>query len=147
MFSIQILFDYFCISQYALSFSVLFLLKFIFQDFRLTPARSQPINSNIARALTSFSKNRPSGSQNTTPTHSQPSSPMRKESSPFSFTSESKSAFRKIKRESVCNQKINKLISERSQVCIYNDYQEKASLIYICYIICYYYIYKFKELL
>ncbi|KAJ8924577.1 hypothetical protein NQ315_000726 [Exocentrus adspersus] len=83
------------------------------RDFR--SARSQPLNANFARALTSFSKTR-SGSQNTTPTHSQPSSPMRKEHSPFSFSSESKSAFRKIKREIVSSQKLNKLILERAQI-------------------------------
>ncbi|KAJ8943931.1 hypothetical protein NQ314_009595 [Rhamnusium bicolor] len=88
------------------------------RDFRTIHTRSQPLNSNIARALTSFNKSRSSGSQTTTPTHSQPSSPMRKEISPFNFSSESKSgsAFVKPKRDSVSNQKLTKLILERSQV-------------------------------
>ncbi|KAJ8957088.1 hypothetical protein NQ318_007302 [Aromia moschata] len=90
------------------------------RDYRVIPSRSQPSNSNIARTLTSSfsSKTRPSGSQTATPTHSQPSSPMRKEFSQFTFSPDNKSssAFTKTKRESISNQKITKLATERSQI-------------------------------
>ncbi|XP_044767180.1 hamartin isoform X1 [Coccinella septempunctata] len=71
--------------------------------------RSPHVGSSVVRGLTSFAKNR---SANTTPTHSQPSSPMRKEVSPFHFPSSSSGA---VKRESFINQKLQKLLYERSQ--------------------------------
>ncbi|CAH1170194.1 unnamed protein product [Phaedon cochleariae] len=91
------------------------------RGYRAIPARSQPLNSNIVRALTTFNtKPRPSGSLSSTPTHSQPSSPMRKDfsSSAFSYSSEHKAGygFGGAKPETRTNQKINKLILDRAQI-------------------------------
>ncbi|XP_057651487.1 hamartin isoform X1 [Diorhabda carinulata] len=60
------------------------------RDYRTISNRSQPLNSNIARALTSFTSKTRSGSVSSTPSQSQPSSPMHKESSPFNFSTEIK---------------------------------------------------------
>ncbi|KAK9882395.1 hypothetical protein WA026_020917 [Henosepilachna vigintioctopunctata] len=71
--------------------------------------RSPRVGSSVIRGLTSFSKNR---SANTTPTHSQPSSPMRKDaSSPFNFPSSSAA----MKKDSLTTQRLQKMLSERSQ--------------------------------
>lgn len=93
-------------------------------------ARSQHLNSNIARALTSFNiQKRASVSLTTTPTHSQPSSPMRKEIFAFSFSSESRSgpAVSSSRHESCTKNKILKLMLDRSQVCIIKEIMRKES--------------------
>lgn len=81
--------------------------------------RSPHVGSSVVRGLTSFPKNR---SANTTPTHSQPSSPMRKEVSPFHFPSSGSGA---VKRDSFINQKLQKLLYERSQSV--EAYMEQSS--------------------
>jgi len=69
--------------------------------------RHPPVNSSVARALTSFSGPKWTGvtSGSATPTQSQPSSPMKKELSPFRFPAEgsssSKSAFERPRRDSI----------------------------------------------
>ncbi|KAL3284794.1 hypothetical protein HHI36_018935 [Cryptolaemus montrouzieri] len=72
--------------------------------------RSPHVGSSVVRGLTSFTRNR---SANTTPTHSQPSSPMRKDvTSPFHFPSSSSGV---AKKDSLTNQRLQKLLYERSQ--------------------------------
>jgi hypothetical protein len=94
--------------------------------------RHPPVNSSVARALTSFSSSKWAGvtSGSSTPTHSQPSSPMKKELSPFRFPAEgsssSKSAFERPRRDSIASaferrdslssQKIQRLQQDRIQV-------------------------------
>lgn len=103
--------------------------------------RHPPVNSGVARALTSFSSSKWGGmtSGSSTPTQSQPSSPMKKEPSPFRFPPEgsnsSKSAFEQPQRDSVpstferrdslFSQKIQRMQQDRIQVtgllCKIND--------------------------
>uniref|UniRef100_A0A6P7F9D8 Hamartin n=1 Tax=Diabrotica virgifera virgifera TaxID=50390 RepID=A0A6P7F9D8_DIAVI len=79
------------------------------RDYRALSNRSQPLNSNIARALTTFTSKTRSGSVSTTPSHSQPSSPMHKEpSSPFSFPTD-------MKHEPI-RHKVSKLKLDRFQI-------------------------------
>lgn len=84
-------------------------------DVRLTP-RPQPINSNVARALTSFtSKSRLPTSLTTTPTHSQPSSPMRKDFTQFNFPQTTVAQHQQQQKESLTNQKLQLLMRDRSE--------------------------------
>lgn len=94
--------------------------------------RHPPVNSGVARALTSFSSSKWTGvtSGGSTPTQSQPSSPMKKEPSPFRFppegSSSSKSAFEQPhrdsipsafeRRDSLFSQKIQRMQQDRMQV-------------------------------
>ncbi|XP_060535653.1 hamartin isoform X1 [Cylas formicarius] len=101
------------------------------RDFRSTPSsliHHHPLTpkSNAARALTGFRSGSISLSM-VSPTHSQPSSPMRKEPSPFTYPTVegdvsrvpganiSPSAFVKSGAGSFSNQKMVKLIQERLQ--------------------------------
>lgn len=94
--------------------------------------RHPPVNSGVARALTSFSSSKWAGvtSGSSTPAQSQPSSPMKKEPSPFRFPPEgsnsSKSAFEQPqrdsmpsafeRRDSLFSQKIQRIQQDRIQV-------------------------------
>ncbi|XP_023715009.1 hamartin isoform X2 [Cryptotermes secundus] len=94
--------------------------------------RHPPVNSSVARALTSFSSSKWAGvtSGSSTPAQSQPSSPMKKEPSPFRFPPEgsnsSKSAFEQPqrdsmpsafeRRDSLFSQKIQRIQQDRIQV-------------------------------
>lgn len=65
-------------------------------------------------------RNLSGGSTSSTPSHSQPSSPMRKESSPFSFFSErTTSAFALPKKDSYPLKKLQQLEQERNRVGIF----------------------------
>ncbi|XP_019873494.1 hamartin isoform X2 [Aethina tumida] len=81
------------------------------RDFHLTPGRNPPLNSTAVRALTNFKA--PGGSSlHTTPTHSQPSSPMRKDvvASAFNFPES------RLKRDQVmpvAAQKLSRLTQDR----------------------------------
>ncbi|KAJ9597282.1 hypothetical protein L9F63_011853, partial [Diploptera punctata] len=94
--------------------------------------RVPQLNSSVARALNSFGSSKWGGvtSGSSTPTQSQPSSPMKKEPSPFRFPSEgsnsSKSAFEQPRRDSIpsaferrdslFSQKIQRVQQDRIQV-------------------------------
>lgn len=109
--------------------------------------RHPPVNSSVARALTSFSSSKWAGvtSGSSTPTHSQPSSPMKKELSPFRFPAEgsssSKSAFERPRRDSIPSaferrdslsaQKIQRLQQDRIQV-IESLASDKQSALNVC---------------
>lgn len=85
------------------------------KDLRHVP-RVTPINSSVVRALNTFSTTerprfRQAGS-GTTPCHSEPSSPMKKEPSPFIFPGDSSSAF----HQPIFFKKMDRMISERTQV-------------------------------
>lgn len=89
------------------------------QDIRT--AGAYPSSSRVAKALNTFApRNWSVGSGTTTPTHSQPSSPMRKEASPFNFPSDGRpaSAFSLPKRDLYATQKLQRLIQDRNQVRI-----------------------------
>ncbi|PSN42592.1 hypothetical protein C0J52_08706 [Blattella germanica] len=95
-------------------------------------ARVPQLNSSVARALNSFSSSKWGGvtSGSSTPTQSQPSSPMKKEPSPFRFppdgSNSSKSAFEQPRRDSLhsilerrdslFSQKIQRVHQDRIQV-------------------------------
>ncbi|KAF5278927.1 hypothetical protein FQR65_LT15486 [Abscondita terminalis] len=81
------------------------------------------------RALTNLGpRNWSIGSTTSTPSHSQPSSPMRKESSPFSFVGEARtSAFGIPKKEPYTAQKIQRLVQDRAHV-MENDLSSIRSL-------------------
>lgn len=94
--------------------------------------RVPQLNSSVVRALNSFSSSKWGGvtSGSSTPNQSQPSSPMKKEPSPFRFPSESnnssKSAFEQPRRDSIpstlerrdslFSQKIQRVHQDRIQV-------------------------------
>ncbi|XP_018331114.1 hamartin isoform X2 [Agrilus planipennis] len=83
------------------------------KDVRMRHTASLPQNSNVVRALNSFgTKTRSMGSSSTTPSHSQPSSPMRKETSPFNFDGRH-SAFGHPKKDHAV-MKVQKLMHERN---------------------------------
>lgn len=88
--------------------------------------------SNASRAITSFGKTWSSQSGLGTPSNSQPSSPMRKDSTPFTFpVFEAKphsSAFGYPKKDSSSAQKIQKLLQERDRIQISSD-DKKVSLV------------------
>ncbi|XP_069705375.1 hamartin isoform X3 [Periplaneta americana] len=109
--------------------------------------RQPPVNSSVARALGSFSGSKWTGvtSGSSTPTQSQPSSPMKKEPSPFRFPPEgssnsSKSAFDQPRRDSIpsaferrdslFSQKIQRVHQDRIQVSesLGSDKQSAQSL-------------------
>ncbi|KAB0797056.1 hypothetical protein PPYR_11117 [Photinus pyralis] len=75
-----------------------------------------PHASTAVRALSNLgSRNWSIGSTSSTPGHSQPSSPMRKDVSPFSFPTETRlSAFGVPKKETYTSQKIQKLVQDRA---------------------------------
>ncbi|KAI4469373.1 hamartin [Holotrichia oblita] len=78
--------------------------------------RVPPANSTIARAHTFAARVKPLNSGHNTPINSQPSSPMRKEVSPFNFQDipRHSSNFGNVKREPV--NRLQKLIQDRSQL-------------------------------
>lgn len=88
--------------------------------------RQVPQSSMAARALTSFnSRSRQSASGFVTPTNSQPSSPMRKDPSPFSFPpTDGKhcSAFGNPKRENLTSQKVQRMLQDRNQQVSENNF-------------------------
>ncbi|XP_054274204.1 hamartin [Macrosteles quadrilineatus] len=73
--------------------------------------RAPPSNSNVPRALNTITSS---------PSHSQPSSPMKKELSPFRFPSNSEtSAFHQphdLRRDSLLSQKMQRIVSDRNQL-------------------------------
>lgn len=90
--------------------------------------RGPPPSSNIARALNTFGSGsgglgngkRGTTSGSTTPTHSQPSSPMKKEASPFRFppsAAEPSQLPTDQRRDSLFSQKMQRICLERTQVC------------------------------
>lgn len=109
--------------------------------------RHPPVNSSVARALTTFSSTKWAGvtSGSATPTQSQPSSPMKKELSPFRFPAEgsssSKSAFERPRRDSIPSaferrdslsaQLIQRLQQDRIQV-IESLGSDKQSALNVC---------------
>jgi len=92
---------------YLLKCCKIFLYSYVFMKDTRHLGRHPPVNSSVARALTSFSGPKWTGvtSGSATPTQSQPSSPMKKELSPFRFPAEgsssSKSAFERPRRDSI----------------------------------------------
>lgn len=110
----------------------IFLYNCVFMKDIRHLGRHPPVNSSVARALTSFSSSKWAGvtSGSSTPTQSQPSSPMKKEPSPFRFPPEgsnsSKSAFEQPqrdsmpsafeRRDSLFSQKIQRMQQDRIQV-------------------------------
>ncbi|GLV45534.1 Tsc1 [Carabus blaptoides fortunei] len=100
------------------------------KDPRMMTDRSlPPVTSNVARALTTLNSTKWSSlgaSTGSTPSHSQPSSPMRKEPSPFRFPTEGsafetqqQSSHRKeilTATQSKVNQKLFRIMQERTQV-------------------------------
>nr|XP_018900314.1 PREDICTED: hamartin isoform X1 [Bemisia tabaci]XP_018900315.1 PREDICTED: hamartin isoform X1 [Bemisia tabaci]XP_018900316.1 PREDICTED: hamartin isoform X1 [Bemisia tabaci] len=94
------------------------------KDLRHVP-RVTPINSSVVRALNTFSTTerprfRQAGS-GTTPCHSEPSSPMKKEPSPFIFPGDSSSAF----HQPIFFKKMDRMISERTQAIAETDDLQK----------------------
>lgn len=87
------------------------------KDIRGTRSQVLP-TATAVRALTNIgTRNWSIGSTTSTPGHSQPSSPMRKESSPFNFSGESRaSAFGVPKKEPYTMQKIQRLVQDRMHV-------------------------------
>ncbi|XP_049814163.1 hamartin [Schistocerca nitens] len=94
------------------------------KDVRHLVGRTPPANSNVVRALNPHGSARwqSLASNNTTPSQSQPSSPMRKETSPFRFPSDSVSENRDIisssyeHRNTIFSQKlISRIHQERMQ--------------------------------
>ncbi|XP_047115716.1 hamartin [Schistocerca piceifrons] len=94
------------------------------KDVRHLVGRTPPANSNVVRALNPHGSARwqSLASNNTTPSQSQPSSPMRKETSPFRFPSDSISENRDIisssyeHRNTIFSQKlISRIHQERMQ--------------------------------
>ncbi|KAK5642961.1 hypothetical protein RI129_009128 [Pyrocoelia pectoralis] len=86
------------------------------QDIRAS--RSQLSHTSAVRALSNLgTRNWSIGSTSSTPGHSQPSSPMRKDASPFNFPTEARlSAFGIPKKETYTLQKIQKLVQDRAHV-------------------------------
>lgn len=89
--------------------------------------RAPPTNSSVVRALNSFGSSKWQGltSNHSTPVQSQPSSPMRKEYSPFYFPSDTPSAFENVRdslsstyehRDPIIAQKLLRIQQERMQV-------------------------------
>jgi hypothetical protein len=118
--------------------------------------RQPPGNSSVSRALTSFGSSKWAGvtSGSSTPTQSQPSSPMKKEPSPFRFppegNSSSKSAFEQPRRDSVpsaferrdslFSQKIQRVQQDRIQVTrllckIHNSVLLQLPVLLICFLL------------
>ncbi|KRT84086.1 hypothetical protein AMK59_564 [Oryctes borbonicus] len=77
--------------------------------------RLPPANSTIARAHTFAARTKPLGSGHNTPINSQPSSPMRKEVSPFNFQDIPRHTSALVKRSDPAN-RLQKLIQDRSQM-------------------------------
>lgn len=79
-------------------------------------SRSQLPHTSAVRALSNLgTRNWSIGSTSSTPGHSQPSSPMRKDASPFNFPTEARlSAFGAPKKETYTLQKIQKLVQDRA---------------------------------
>lgn len=99
-----------------------FIVMYFLQDVRHL-GRPPPVNSTVPRALTTFSTSKWAGvtSGSSTPTQSQPSSPMKKEPSPFRFppegNSSSKSAFEQPRRDSIPSafERRDSLLSQKMQ--------------------------------
>ncbi|CAG9857248.1 unnamed protein product [Phyllotreta striolata] len=87
------------------------------RDYRSLSTRAQPLNSNIARAITNFTKSRSGtgSSVSSTPSHSQPSSPMHKEQSPFNFSSDVRM---EPIRHKVCKLKLDRFQAAENAVTI-----------------------------
>lgn len=106
--------------------------------------RQPPVNSSVARALTSFSSSKWAGvtSGSSTPTQSQPSSPMKKEASPFRFppesSSSSKSAFEQPRRDSIPSafERRDSLFSQKIQR-VHQDRIQVTNLFYLLFVIKY----------
>ncbi|XP_066991586.2 hamartin isoform X2 [Anabrus simplex] len=90
------------------------------RDIRQLTARPLPINSQAVRALNSFGCGKWQGnftSGSSTPCHSQPSSPMKKESSPFSFTGDNSiSAFEQPRRDSTSETRRDIIATQKLQM-------------------------------
>lgn len=86
----------------------------------ITP-RPPPVNSTVVRALNNLGGPRPRSSTSSTPSQSQPSSPMKKEVSPFRFPESHAlldlgGEINERRKESVVVQKINSLFQDRLNV-------------------------------
>uniref|UniRef100_A0A1B6J1T1 Hamartin n=1 Tax=Homalodisca liturata TaxID=320908 RepID=A0A1B6J1T1_9HEMI len=88
------------------------------KDLRNVVRAGHHPNSSIPRALNAISNS---------PNHSQPSSPMRKEASPFRFTMES-SAFQPAqeRKDSLITQKVQRLVTDRVQTSTENIDKTKS---------------------
>lgn len=89
------------------------------KDPRHYAPRGPPLNSTVVRAL-NMSGNRPRSSTSSTPSQSQPSSPMRKEISPFRFPegheNNAESSFHEKRKESILTQKVSGMIQDNLNV-------------------------------
>ncbi|CAH0547663.1 unnamed protein product [Brassicogethes aeneus] len=94
------------------------------RDF-LHVSRNPPLNSKAVRALTTFKAI--SGSLHTTPTHSQPSSPMRKDVGAFHFPDGRTTGFSTYKKDSYAIQKLGKLTLDRMQ-CLDSHQEQRYNL-------------------
>lgn len=86
----------------------------------MTP-RPPPVNSTVVRALNNLGGARPKGSTSSTPSQSQPSSPMKKESCPFRFPENhpdlnSELTPNEKRKESIVSQRINSIFQDRLNV-------------------------------
>lgn len=99
------------------------------KDSRLyvTP-RPPPVNSTVVRALNNLGGARPRGSTSSTPSQSQPSSPMKKEVSPFRFPenhplSDLNNELTTLERrkESIVAQRINSIFQDRLNINVSTD--------------------------
>ena len=90
----------------------------------VTP-RSPPVNSTVVRALNNLGGARPRSSTSSTPSQSQPSSPMKKEISPFRFPENhdfsNELTLGERRKESVVAQRINSIFQDRLNVNISSD--------------------------
>lgn len=97
--------------------------------------RPPPVNSTVARALNNFTGTWSRSSTSSTPSQSQPSSPMKKEISPFRFpeghqtlepTSETSSSDKR--KESIFVQRINSIFQDRLSISTETQFPDKNSL-------------------
>ncbi|KAL0280269.1 UNVERIFIED_CONTAM: hypothetical protein PYX00_001611 [Menopon gallinae] len=97
--------------------------------------RPPPVNSTVARALNNFTGSRSRSSTSSTPSQSQPSSPMKKEISPFRFPEghspldpNSETSSTEKRKESIFVQRINSIFQDRLNVVAETQFPDKNSL-------------------